>query len=170
MDLGEPKSNPNIYRLFLYKRVYWITRTPAFVWVGLGCICWTVSSIPDQCDMYKSSVRWKLTQPYIRAGAFAEGILTAHWRQAFKVLNIFSGIWFDRTWLKCSQISTLFWFKAILFIRPKMKHDNPSYVIQTKLKSYKINCTKEGLEKLPLGLVRYIVKMYASVSMLSFQI
>ena len=30
--------------LFLFRRVYWITRTPAFIWVGLGCIWWTVSS------------------------------------------------------------------------------------------------------------------------------
>ena len=28
-----------------------ITRTPAFVWVGLGCIWCTVASIPDQCVM-----------------------------------------------------------------------------------------------------------------------
>ena len=27
------------------------TRTPAFVWVGLDCICRTVSSIPDQCAL-----------------------------------------------------------------------------------------------------------------------
>ena len=39
--------------MFLFRWVYWITRTPAFVWVGLGCIIWwTVSSIPNQCAMY----------------------------------------------------------------------------------------------------------------------
>ena len=42
--------------MFLFRRVYWITRTPAFVWVGLGCIiCWTVSSIPDQCAVKPNS-------------------------------------------------------------------------------------------------------------------
>ena len=45
VDLGGPK-----YRFFLFRRVYWITRTPVFVWVGLGCIiCWTVLSISNQC-------------------------------------------------------------------------------------------------------------------------
>ena len=29
----------------------WITRPPSFVWVSLGCIWWTVSSIPDQCAL-----------------------------------------------------------------------------------------------------------------------
>ena len=47
------------------EKVYWISRTPAFVWVGLDCICWTVSSIPDQCATVKkllnrnSQFRWE---------------------------------------------------------------------------------------------------------------
>ena len=47
MDLGGPKQ-----RLLLYRRVYLITRTPAFVWVGLDCICWTISTNWDQCAGY----------------------------------------------------------------------------------------------------------------------
>ena len=36
--------------MFFYIRVYWITRTPAFVWVGLDCICcWTVSTNWNHC-------------------------------------------------------------------------------------------------------------------------
>ena len=35
--------------MFLYRRVYWITRTPAFVWVGLDIICWKIWTNWDQC-------------------------------------------------------------------------------------------------------------------------
>ena len=45
VELGGPK-----WGLFLYRRVYWITRTPAFLWVGLDCIfCWTIWTNWEQC-------------------------------------------------------------------------------------------------------------------------
>ena len=72
VDLNGPK-----YRLFLFRRVYWITRTPAFVWVGLDCIiCWTVSSIPDQCAPPKISRRLLWMAPLF---VLTTGVAEEHW-------------------------------------------------------------------------------------------
>ena len=38
---------------YLYRRAYWITRTPAFVWVCLDCICWTISTNWDHCVLLR---------------------------------------------------------------------------------------------------------------------